>query len=128
MLVWRMEHSESGFGPFQEDVFDEMERLTKRLYGWSHNDGPGRHPTPASDHGFRSYWAFNYCGCRSAGQLRTWFPKEVRKLLKGAGFVTYVYQVDDDYCEVGARQVLFDKGAAELVETLDPVTLLPLAA
>jgi len=116
MLIYRFE-DEAGDGIYG-GVFYEA-GLT--------NDAK-RHPAPWKDP--KLNWNTNaggydrfFFGFSSLWSLRRWFRKNERQLLEWAGAVLRVYEVSEEFVNVGRQQVVFIKEHATVVGRLDAVNL-----
>lgn len=103
MRVWRVEHKDSGFGPY--------------LHLPSPVDcyGSDRHPLPYSD-GIKKFPEGHYkYGFESVQKLKAWFNKtELRKLEK-AGFVCRIYKVQVKHVTRGKKQLVFSYDRAKVL-------------
>lgn len=108
MLVYRVEHKETGFGPYNP----QHEDLGVGYDNWI-NSMPGHHPSPTADiQGMSSLdWgareAYLY-GFQSIDSLRKWFPDDyLFQLEHYYGFRLAVYDVPEEDVLKGERQVAF---------------------
>ncbi len=109
MTVYRVEHWESGRGPYSQCL------------GWVLNDICASHAGPAhpstSEDGLSTC---KPCGFLSLETLRRWFKGWMRKL-RAAGFVIIKLEVPPDAVFVGksGKQVVFEASKAKLVEVME---------
>lgn len=119
LAVFRVEHQESGIGPFMSfGPFHEhpMHPYLLEISGKAELPGP-------SEEGFDLPYAF-FCGAPSLATLKKWFGFQspefqgFKEALKEAGFVLREYLVADEDSVVAPSglQVFFDKDEAILVK------------
>ena len=116
ILVYRCENSYGG-GAFQT-LFSAAD------YANIHNDF-ARFPPPSEDPLLKQYrgdadfpgWTVRF-GCADREQFDEWFPPSIYGGLRKHHMHLSVYAVPRDHVVVGARQVVFDRSAATLVETV----------
>lgn len=115
--VWRVEHRETGVGPFQsylnyhhDSVASYEERSTRLPCPWAERpDFVDR--WEKIPHLHRFFYRF---GCRSLHQLLDWFPNQIgREAMSYAGFVIHIYETDD--LIEGLHQVAYDMRTATLL-------------
>lgn len=115
MFVYRVEHSETGDGPYQgvhanDDLADA-------------HRGDLTHPSPGFDDGINGHdWRGKVCGFTSIDGFKKWFVRW-RKRLAGEGFVLSVYEVDSHRVIRGSHQAMFPKELASRVRQLNLQTL-----
>ena len=111
MIVWRMEHKETGIGPYQGSADHCIGRM------WSDHTDRENHPTPSDEIGMRAWqgsgaWAGEfYYGCATRAQLFEWFKGYLLGLW-AAGYRPRAYTVPDDRVFTGRRQVTYLRSAA----------------
>jgi len=128
MEVYRIEHGETGRGPYfsQEGVMSELDNATGRKW----REPSNIHPHPADEWGWEfvddeimvyGRWLFGFLNFE---QYMDWFysPK-IRNILKKYGYVLKVYKVGGWHVKKTARQVIFKKEKSECVRTLCPLTM-----
>lgn len=125
MLIWRVEHKETGMGPYQscydgeyENYDGEYEKhfdnFTNHL-GCTHSDD--NHPSVVRDIHERSAFKHNstyYCGFESYESYCAWFNKFF-SILDLHGYHLCIYSIDEEYVQFGWKQVAFDKYKATLI-------------
>lgn len=106
MIVYRIEHRESGYGPYQcyAMTTTKAQRVAERLCD-EHQTCPA-HP-PFVRWGMRN-------GFRSRAKMHRWF-KGFKKDLREANFVHCVYEVAYAYDDRAKRQVMFQPEHAKLL-------------
>ena len=117
MKVYRLEHSESGQGPYSHNVRYPAGTVTPEIVdmaiAWSKvkknlsnaHDFDSDHPCPHDD-GMQHLTNYKY-GFSSLKSLAEWFNDGWLERLKPFGFVIKVYSVPDDEVEIGNKQVSF---------------------
>lgn len=64
------------------------------------------------------------CGVKSPADLRLWFDREDRAVLKHAGAKIAVYEAPDDAVWIGGHQVVFDREKSQRVAEHCPLVAL----
>ena len=104
MKIYRVEHFETGYGPFKED----LSQLTGELYKTIINNVQDTHPTPYDD----GMWCEDeeFCGCLSYNQLLHWFHEDDLIEVLEHGYAICEYDVPLNELKVGKSktQVLFN--------------------
>jgi hypothetical protein len=105
MIVYRIQHIESGLGPF----WHMPQNNEVRHYLFS-QEGPAKIPTPHQDmanlYGSKFLLGGDvFCGFTSHQQLRHAFNRRVRKVLKKYGF--RIFKLDVEVIAVGEYQCVF---------------------
>lgn len=127
MKVWRIEHKDSGLGPWRHrpyrvgiDAF-----LTTLSENVSIKHDPDNHPGPDQDgHSLqqafeRSYLCLNgyHFGFPSLSMARYWFNnKRGREAMTQIGFVLHQYEVPKSDVLIGNTQIAFRKQRATLLQ------------
>lgn len=117
--VYRIEHPESGRGPWWHDtaIGEEVNTLTFADYSYS------THPIVREDiKGFQS--AIHVVGVLDRQQLYHWFNEEAMEFLYMHDFVVRVYDVSEILTSYSDTQVAFDMLDATLIKELSLLTLL----
>ena len=111
MRVFRIE-SGLGHGPYSRpsDVEDWWD---SSLIGRRHRNE--KHPAPWQE-GLEVNDRF--CGFAVIENLKDWF-RGWRTKLRRAGFFMTIYEVPHGACEIGERQLVFDRDQATLVQRLE---------
>jgi len=118
---YRIEHNESGKGPFQhkfKESIPHLENLIKERISFL-KENYYRFPVPSEDRGIKEYW--NNClqeerenivfGCLSKYEISSWLGEELEKELLSHNFSIVQYQKGFHYKEaiIGDHQVMFIK-------------------
>lgn len=126
-LVYRIEHHESGTGPYRGNpsvVSDALVEMYNR-HNWSQHHPCGRRefgPEIMAQCGGYLY------GFATLDQYKEWFDGFF-DLLKQHGFILTQYAIKaKKYCRHGAKQTIFDPENAKEIGKFCPVSLQPLAA
>ncbi len=107
MRVYRVENNE-GNGPYDPD--------TKLGYRICRSHGHLRELRPTlPESGLFLPGKHQFCGCESLKQLKSWF-KGWWKQLRKAGFSISVYEVPEEFVDIGSEQLLFIKSKAILIK------------
>lgn len=115
MLVYRVEHNESGLGPYRLYGLYECAVL-KRYHTKSMGRGPLEHKKwdrLKETEKFAGY----YFGFSSLACLLLWFEGCIEDLA-AAGCIIRVYNADKRYVIQDFNQLVFNKDKAEVVQTL----------
>lgn len=125
MLVHRIEHSETGQGPYMrwEGFYGEDEWVNQSHYQESHpvpyedrlRVGSGR----VSDHMFDLMMPAVH-GTDTLAKVREWFDEEEREALRELGFVLVTYDVPPHGYVRGMRQTVFSLPLATRVKERCP--------
>lgn len=110
MKVFRVE-SKSGHGPYGYP-HDVEEWWSSAKLARSH----GHLPTPGEEG--LELTLDRVCGFAVIENLKEWFYGWRSKLRK-AGFFMAIYEVPSGACEIGKRQLVFDRDQATLIERLE---------
>ena len=124
MLVYRVEHRETGYGPY--DVHNPSATEYRTVLCSDHNDS--EHP---------GYWRDKLlpfedvlndecrCACASIPLLKQWFGRWINTL-DNSGFICVVYDVDDNHMKHGEskRQLIFDINYAVKVDVIPLYSLI----
>lgn len=118
VLIYRIEHPESGEGPYAGgDV----------CWG-DHFPGSERHPSPEDDSGLEDFWlrlgfderrewSFSFS---SIAQLRAWFYQDSwLQAMHEAGFKLTVWEVEPGGWQLGHAQAIFRKADARKIREQD---------
>lgn len=106
MKIYRVENDD-GRGPYWDNPCVEFnDKLFKALS--SHNEDDEKHPTPCYD-------CFSaprlgpeiFCGFLSLQQVRDWFTKQERKLLRDDGFKFKAFDIPKKFVWEGRKQCVF---------------------
>jgi len=103
MLIYRVEHRTDGYGPYADKV---------ALF----NHADAEHPTFGEDFEdiLESADAYRYFfGFKSKRQLRAWFSKQERVILRENDYVVRVYSVNPKYVHKSEKQLIFMMGYAK---------------
>lgn len=111
MIIWRMEHKDTGLGPYQGLGNERIWEM------WREHGGVETHPTPMGEPGMRAWqgksaWdgVYRYA-CTTRMQLFEWFKGYLLDLW-GAGYRPRAYIVPDGMAFIGTRQVTYLHSAA----------------
>lgn len=138
MDIWRIEHQENGFGPFNGpnklcrcdylesdddnlvytfDILTEPEEINN-FWKFGRRSHSAAHVLDTLREGIAFGW---FVGCTSIEDLRHWFGQDSLLLsLEERGYVLRRYCVDPAYFEndYGTKQCVFDKNHSMLLDTL----------
>lgn len=118
MLIYRLEHPDSGRGPYVSTGHASTASWT-----WS------RRPPPADDLGLAGKWLRlddAHFGFASVEQLKRWFdPTDPDiEVLTGEGYEVVTYEVPDEAVILGHKQLVFTKHLAAEVDSVPLVDVL----
>lgn len=115
MLVYRIEHKETGTGPFRSEGMDNVASLWGQAY-WDASDS--MHPIPLDD-GLKDFVGTHVFGLPTFDMVFHWFER-IWNRLRFRDFVLRVYDVNESDSMVGksGTQVAFRKDRATLVEEM----------
>lgn len=123
MLVYRIEHTVTGQGPYNPGVLPEEHRAPhaklKANPSMSYWDRKDAQPVPEDD-GLPPQWGFPaelFFGFDSPEALAAWFGEDYVEKAAAAGFVAAVYYVPFSKVLVGGHQVAFPRADAHRVRT-----------
>lgn len=122
MKVYRWE--KDTIGPYNYNYYDIEEENSLGKYLINNHIDIGAHPNWDTDFGeskicqfIESINRFTTCpllgkedlrsGFKSLGQMRKWFTKQEREMLRNNGFTLKVYNILPEYCLVSEHQVIF---------------------
>lgn len=117
MKIYRVEHKESGLGPYRHRVNDQRwieldwDRYN-RCCSANHCPAPhheSRNIKSIFDGGRYKDW---YFGFQSVDQIKKWFGRKVLRALKRDNFVIAVYEIDEEHIESSEFQSTFIKANA----------------
>lgn len=113
MLVYRVEHSEDGSGPFNSNT--NGIKLVGEYWGWRHRYIDDGHPSLWEDYRKlpieMSEW---FCGCPSENMVWWWFGP-IMKLLHEHKFVLRIYRATNFEVGDSSKQVIFKRETATLI-------------
>lgn len=121
MLVYRVEHSVDGCGPYMSNTLEGkfrpqyIQRLANSL-GTKHN-GDSEHCVIWEEVGNQGFSSRHFCGFESMEQLYNWFRGFITSLFE-CGYVFKTYNVPDQYVLRGRYQLAFEMDKAEVVEVI----------
>lgn len=132
MLVWRIQCSATGDGPYIKGY--RQHNLPRRLWAdlehmsYAHSSdwrtGEDRHPSPDDETGLdNTISSDEFCCFTSASALRQWFEGYGR-LLDKAGYEVVVFQVDKQDVRQGKFQSVFRKAQATRLMSFSPLTII----
>lgn len=102
MNVYRVEHKQSGYGPYMGlSMFDPLMNNMRYFF-------PGTCPGPRED-GIHQDFSGKHFGFKRVRDLVNWFRFRDILKLKKKGFVVYRYRVEPDHVFLGEKQVCFAK-------------------
>lgn len=108
MLIYRVEHIETGVGPFRQE---------NNILAWIFQDKLQTHPAPYDD-GIPNFMdGYDSIGCVSLEQLKFWFQDHI-PCLKEMGMVVRVFSANDDFVNIGRTQASFARCTDDIVEEL----------
>lgn len=99
MVIYRIEHEENGFGPYQNFI----------TYGEHYNTT--RCPSPWADGIACNPWKSHY-GFKSKKDLLNWFGKTSVWQFRSQQHYVYKYRVPDEAVACGEKHVAFNRGRA----------------
>jgi hypothetical protein len=106
-IVYRVENS-NHYGPYTAGGFDEDSPLYAHNYSEDHptplREGEPWFLIPDTLNTYR-----HICGFNSLVQMERWFSTTDREWLATKGFHLCSYEVPDEHCLVGVRQITFNK-------------------
>jgi len=114
VIVWRVEHPESGRGPHHHATY--LETDNNPSYGlWSDYESgldAQHHPLPHQD-GLRNVdYDGMLFGFASLWKLKEWFNENDRAIMYDFGFHIVTFLVPDDKVKKGWMQLVFDEHSA----------------
>lgn len=103
VAVCRVEHVQTGEGPYREEFYNRLKDMHEEHSG---NDD---HPTPSKDD--MGYYGYHHMlfGFKSMEQLDAWFEPKFKQLMHELGFIIREYTVPIDFVIFGGHQVAFDQ-------------------
>lgn len=116
MYIYRIEHKESGYGPYNPDHYTVTD---DRIYymGKSHLDDD--HPSVRLDCHYNAKKGYApsdyYCGFRSMKDLDAWFNGWL-DILHNNNFHLVMYSIEAKYVFLGKKQVSFVKERATKIK------------
>lgn len=130
MIVYRIQHSVSGDGPYCA-LNDDRVITDEVISALSHTQCSTAHPSVWLDcnphNRAKKYSCYDYyCGFNSWDQMIAWFMTAFDALYD-SGFVVAVYEIDCRLVITGTYQIVFVRDAATLVETIAIPDMLAMA-
>lgn len=104
MKVWRVQHAETGIGPYMSGLLDHA-HSKRRESVWDVTNA-----LAVLKNG-------GLCGFRGGRQMRKWFGPKALQTMKDANFRIAIYEVQP--LAFGRKQVVFDPKWATLINTID---------
>lgn len=112
MLVYRVEHPETGRGPYTHAAYKNVNCESYGIDGLSSK----KRPMPYSDGlGYDYEHPGHRFGFHDYRKLANWFSKEDKQNLAKHGFVCRVYSVPKKHVRLGSKQLTFDITKSKLV-------------
>lgn len=106
MLVWRIEHKESGIGPYREDDSRNVWKILNKDFSY-HSDQDVR-PAPIRDLD-RYIEEDEYCGFHSKRAIFEWFEKEEVVALMKHNYRIKIYRPKEYVLGKSNKQIFFKK-------------------